>query len=125
MSTVDDQRVWLERIMTSTIIGFVVRDENGTLMQCVENDPELRLALIEWQTQRIREMERSQRWDQRAAATPVTYPTPEEAFTPDGSGGQAGDDYALGQALSELAWQTNNAGRDYSVASTPPSFPGS
>ncbi|GEM_PF-5131624 len=120
MSTIDDQRIWLERIMSSATIGFVVQQENGALLQCVDGDPKLRLALIEWQTQRIREMERSQR-----PAQPVTYPTREQPVLSEGSGGQAGDNQAFADACGELAWRTTNAGRNQSAVSSPPSFPGS
>lgn len=99
MSTIDDQRVWLERIMASPIIGFVVQDGTSGLMQCIDGDPELRMALIEWQTQRIRELECSQR----------TVPASERDVLHVLTGDQIGDD----AAFTELAWQTNNAGTDY------------
>lgn len=124
VSPVDAARTWLERIMTSNIIGFVVRDETNGLMQCVDGDPDLRMALIEWQTQRIRELERSQR-----QAGPVTYPGREAVpllvldrpidpalagFAPDGAGGQAGDD----DAFAEMARQMANAGTDLSTSTS-------
>lgn len=91
MSPIDAQRVWLERIMASKVVGFSVLDENGTLVQCIDDDPDLRLALMEYQTQRIRELERSQR-----TSAPVTYPLAGEYLTVDGAGGQAADDAAFG-----------------------------
>lgn len=109
MSTIDDQRVWLERIMTSPIIGFVVQDGASGLMQCIDGDPELRMALIEWQTQRIRELERSQR----------TVPASERDVLHVLTGDQIGDE----QAFADLAWQTNNAGIDQSYITPAPVQP--
>jgi hypothetical protein len=117
VSPVDAARIWLERIMISKVVGFSVLDESGTLVQCIDDDPDLREALMEYQAQRVRQLERSQR---------TAQPAPERDVLHILTGDQIGDEPALAdgdeQALTDLAWQINNAGAD---RSNTPTFPGS
>ncbi|RIV20561.1 hypothetical protein DYU11_21185 [Fibrisoma montanum] len=71
-TTIDTERAWLERIETSKIVGICLLDEDGRLVQRLDDDPALRDALAEYQTQRIRELVRSERPGR--STEPVTYP---------------------------------------------------
>lgn len=89
-----NERTWLERIETSKVVGICVLDEQGRLVQRFDDDPQLRDAMAEHQRQRIREME---------LAVEAVAPVLAEIFSPDGSGGQAGDDASFADGMSRIA----------------------
>lgn len=81
-STLTAERAWLERIQASKVIGFCVLDESRALVQCIDDDPDLRDALIEYKQQRIRELERGL----GLQPSPVAYPVREDdmgSYAPD------------------------------------------
>lgn len=94
MTSLRAEQLWLERIATSKLIGVCMIDDDGHLLQRFDDDPQLQELLLEHQRQRIQEMDRAV-----AAVAPVFA----EVFSPDGSGGQAGDDASLAEGISRLA----------------------
>ncbi|UHG93411.1 hypothetical protein [Spirosoma oryzicola] len=59
-TTLPTEQAFLERIQMMPQIGICFRDpDNNVLMQFFVDDPALRDALVEYQTQRVRELELS------------------------------------------------------------------
>jgi hypothetical protein len=59
ITTLSTEQSYLEQILSSRVIGFCFLDADNKLVQVFSSDPDLKEALVEYQTQRVSELELS------------------------------------------------------------------
>ncbi|QHV97868.1 hypothetical protein [Spirosoma endbachense] len=70
-TTITTEQIWLDQICASQLVGICLLDQQGHLVQRLDDDELLRAIVIEYQEQRVRELVLAERTlDNSSAPTP-------------------------------------------------------